>query len=237
MAQVYDTLMKDAPYEEWCLYTKSMIQNYLPKAQSILDLGCGTGEITRRLHNDGFKMTGVDLSSDMLTIAEQKSPASIQWLRQDVTELEGLSEFDCVISYCDVMNYLVEEEQVLDAFSNAYDALVPGGLFIFDVHSEGHVEQHLLGETFAEVYDDLSYIWFCDPGEEPHQVVHDLTFFVRDGTQFIRFDEQHEQRAYPLTDLKRFLEQTGFNVNRITADFHTDSQTDGDRLFFVCQKP
>ncbi|WP_139376908.1 class I SAM-dependent DNA methyltransferase [Halobacillus salinus] len=237
MAHVYDRLMEDAPYAHWQSYTREMINAYLPGASSILDLGCGTGEITRRLHEDGFRVTGVDLSSDMLTIAQQKSPASIQWLHQDITNLEGLTGYDCVVSYCDVLNYLVDPEQVTQAFANAFEALRPQGLFLFDVHSVEHVEQHLLGQTFAEVYDDVSFIWFCDEGDQPNKVVHDLTFFVQQGATYERFDEQHVQRVYDLQDLKQWLKQTGFNIKQVSADFQTAPHTDGDRLFFVCQKP
>ncbi|MCA0970012.1 class I SAM-dependent methyltransferase [Halobacillus litoralis] len=236
MAQVYDRLMADAPYDQWKNFTTEMIRSYHPDTRSILDLGCGTGEITRRLRTDGYQLTGVDLSAEMLSIAEQKATDDIQWLKQDITRLEGLQHYDCVISYCDVMNYLTEESQVQAAINNAYHALNQNGLFLFDVHSKEHMEAHLMGETFAEVYDDLSYVWFCDPGEEEGSVIHDLTFFVQQEDQYVRFDEQHEQRAYAAKDIINWIEEAGFVLKRMTADFDTQPKTDGNRLFFVCQK-
>ncbi len=236
MAQVYDRLMADAPYGQWEAYTSHMLNTYHPNANRILDLGCGTGEITRRLHDKGFSMTGVDLSEDMLTIAEQQSPSSIQWLHQDITKLEGLADYDCVISFCDVINYLTEEEQVKETISNAYEALSDSGVFLFDVHSVEHVTEDLYGQTFAEVYDDLSYIWFCDPDEQPNSVIHDLTFFVQDHNQYQRFDEQHKQRAYPVQELKQWIQEAGFTLVQIHADFETTPTEKGERLFFVCKK-
>ncbi|MGP4061642.1 class I SAM-dependent DNA methyltransferase [Halobacillus sp. H74] len=237
MALVYDRLMKDAPYDLWVEFTKQMIGDYQPDTRTILDIGCGTGEITHRLQQIGFQLTGVDLSSDMLTVAQQKDPrANIQWLKQDMTNLEGLDQFDCVISYCDVFNYLVEESQVKCAFENIYDALHSDGLFLFDVHSLEHIHNDLSGATFAQVHDDLSYVWFCDPGEEDNSIVHDLTFFVQSGEIYQRFDEVHHQRGYMLDDLKNWLEDTGFLIQQISADFNRHYSTEGERWLFVCKK-
>ncbi|MCA0982682.1 class I SAM-dependent methyltransferase [Halobacillus yeomjeoni] len=237
MAQVYDQLMADAPYDLWVAFTRQMISRFNPDVKSILDAGCGTGEITHRLDGKGFSMTGVDLSEEMLTIAQQKNPAAdIQWIHQDITRLDGFAGLDCIISYCDVMNYVTDEESVKNAFSRAYNTLNDAGLFIFDVHSIEHIQHDLYGQTFAEVYDDVSYIWFCDPGESENSVTHDLTFFVQEGEKYQRFDEQHFQRGYTIDALKKWLSEAGFNINLISSDFSLESSSTGDRIFFVCQK-
>lgn len=236
LALIYDRLMAEAPYEEWVSFANEMIERYHPDVQSIVDLGCGTGEITKKLYESGYQITGVDLSEDMLAVAQQKSPSAIQWLCQDVTRLDGLKEYDCVISFCDVINYLTDELEVKNAFKHAYNALKNEGLFLFDVHSISHIQNDLYGHTFAEVYDDLSYIWFCDPGESENSVIHDLTFFVEETGKYVRFDERHRQKGYPLATLKQWLEKTGFIIRQISADFNTYSSERGDRLFFTCQK-
>ncbi|MGI8316077.1 class I SAM-dependent DNA methyltransferase [Halobacillus mangrovi] len=237
MAQVYDRLMADAPYDDWVKFTKNMIKEFHPHVKAVLDAGCGTGEITHRLHGGEFVLTGVDLSEEMLAMAQQKNPRSgIQWLHQDMTQLEGINHYDCVISYCDVLNYLTDEISVRNAFTSIYDALNSKGLFLFDVHSIDHIHEDLYGSTFAEVYDELSYVWFCDPGETDNSVVHDLTFFLKDGDKYTRFDERHNQKGYPINDLQHWLEEAGFKIKRICADFDEKPSTVGDRLFFVCQK-
>ncbi|MFG6148452.1 class I SAM-dependent DNA methyltransferase [Halobacillus sp. B23F22_1] len=236
MAEVYDRLMKDAPYTDWVSWTKEVMAEHHPGAKTILELGCGTGEITNRLA-DSYQMTGVDLSEDMLAIAANKDKRhQIQWLLQDISQLMGLSGYDAVISFCDVVNYIVREEQLLSVFKNAYSALQTNGLFLFDVHSLRHISNDLVGQTFAEVYDDLSYIWFCDQGEEQNTVEHDLTFFVKSGELFDRFDETHKQKGYSIDFLKEELRQVGFNILDIHSDFSYNSSIEGDRIFFVCQK-
>ncbi|WP_254434140.1 class I SAM-dependent methyltransferase [Halobacillus sp. Marseille-Q1614] len=237
MAQVYDRLMQDAPYEEWVDWTRKMLASYSGHTERILDLGCGTGEITIRLAKKGYDLTGVDLSADMLAIASQKDKGrKVHWSQQDISELEGLTQFDCAVSFCDVINYIPDESRLQSVFSNAYKALNQNGLFLFDVHSIEHILQDLYGQTFAEVYDDMSYIWFCDPGDTEYSMVHDLTFFVHTGQGFERFDETHEQKGYTLETLLNLLEKTGFSIKLVTADFSETPVRKGDRLFFVCQK-
>ena len=237
MARVYDLLMDEAPYDHWVDFTKKMVRKFKPDAQTMLDVGCGTGEITHRLHREGFQMTGVDLSADMLTVAQQKDPRSnIEWLQQDMTTLEGMNGYDCVISYCDVFNYLTEDLQVQSAFDHIYNSLDAGGLFLFDVHSIDHIQEDLSGATFAEVRDDVSYIWFCDPGEQSNSVVHDLTFFVQNGKDYQRFDEVHEQRGYERKVLEDWLNQTGFELLGLYSDFNEEPSADGERWLFICRK-
>ncbi|MBX0358787.1 class I SAM-dependent methyltransferase [Halobacillus sp. Nhm2S1] len=237
MARVYDLLMQDAPYGQWVNFTKQMLQQYHANGQKILDVGCGTGEITHRLHDEGYQMTGIDLSSDMLTVAQQKNPrAAIEWLQQDMTALEGLSGYDCVISYCDVVNYLTDDQKVQQAFDSIYQTLTQGGVFLFDVHSIDHIHKDLSGATFAEVRDDLSFIWFCDSGELENSLIHDLTFFVEDDGKYQRFDEIHEQRGYDQTVLRSWLSRSGFKVQGVFSDFSEEPSLDGERWLFVCTK-
>lgn len=76
-AKLYDTMMDDIPYDEWEQYLLQLLYhfNVAPDA-SIAELGCGTGNMTRRLSEDGFHMTGIDLSEDMLSIAKIKQEVS-----------------------------------------------------------------------------------------------------------------------------------------------------------------
>ncbi|MCP3025613.1 class I SAM-dependent methyltransferase [Halobacillus sp. A5] len=236
MAEVYDRLMQDAPYNKWVTWTRHMIKKHRPRTKYVLDLGCGTGEITTRLAQT-YQMTGVDLSEDMLAIASTKDDRrTIQWLRQDITRLTGLSNYDCIISYCDVINYIIKEEDLLLVFQHAYEALDSEGLFLFDVHSLPHINNDLIGRTFAEVYDDLSYIWFCDEGSVPGEFEHELTFFIRNGEVFERFDETHYQKGYSPLYLKEELIKAGFSILGVYADFSDVSADEGERLFFVCLK-
>ncbi|WP_077621442.1 class I SAM-dependent DNA methyltransferase [Sediminibacillus massiliensis] len=243
MAQVYDLLMEDAPYEQWKQFAEAMFAKQGSPVESVVDLGCGTGQITRRLAREGYRMIGIDNSGEMLTQAQAETSAEglrIDWLQMDVRDLQGFSPKDAAISFCDVINYITDTEDLKKVFRNVNHLLKKGGLFLFDVHSMDHFERDLKGQTFAEIYDDISYVWMCEPGEAPGDLYHDLTFFVQDEKQkYERFDERHHQRTHYVDLYKKFLEAEGFQIEGIYGDFSTaisPCPDEEERVFFSCKK-
>ncbi|MFA1820475.1 class I SAM-dependent methyltransferase [Virgibacillus oceani] len=241
MASVYDTFMADAPYDEWLEFTTQIINDSDRAIQSIIDLGCGTGEIALRLAEGGYQVTGVDYSSDMLTLAAHKANnknMSIQWVHQDMRDLVGFADMDLVISYCDAINYITTEKELSAVFHRVADALKPGGQFIFDVHSLHHLEHQLMNQTFADVTEDTSYIWFCTRGDAPGEVFHEITFFSLEGGTYIRFDELHHQRTFSIEIYKKLLADAGFRNIKLYGDFSLKNghpKEDTERIFFLAE--
>ncbi|MGE7587348.1 class I SAM-dependent DNA methyltransferase [Peribacillus sp. NPDC101480] len=241
-AYVYDELMKDAPYEKWLMILTAKLEQYGIGGRKVLDLACGTGEMTVELAQHGFKVTGVDLSDEMLLVANEKAVKlglSIPLFQQNMAELEGLGQFDCVTIFCDSLNYLRDEEDIVKTFSRVHEHLKDGGLFLFDIHSIYKMEEIFRDNTFAVNGEEVSYIWDCFPGEEPYSVEHDLSFFVRDDESglYDRFDELHYQRTYPVEQYKKWLEQAGFTVSEILADLEeAPLVTETERILFVASK-
>lgn len=244
MSYVYDLLMEDAPYDSWHAFTIYALKKYGTKTDKVIDLGCGTGQITCLLAKSGYDMVGVDLAADMLSHAAQRATSKqlkIQWLEQDLRELDGLTQFDVAVSYCDVINYITTEEELSRVFTNVEKLLNPNGLFLFDVHAIGYVESELKDQVFSEMYDDMGYVWFCEPGEHNGEVFHNLTFFVQDQVQYDRFDEIHHQRTFPISIYEKLLKENGFEIKGLYADFaletiSRETADDSQRIFFVCQK-
>lgn len=244
MASVYDALMEYAPYDKWLTFTEILFKRTSRPITSVLDLGCGTGQITRRLAASGYETVGVDISEDMLTYADhraQNEQLSIQWIHQDVSQLAGLSSFDAAVSYCDVMNYITTEQALDDTFNRVYDALAPDGIFIFDVHAISYVKEKLVDRTFADVADDIAYIWFCQKGDHAGEMYHDLTFFVEDqNDKFDKFSEVHHERTFPVRTYIQLLEGAGFENCKVYADFAANdhfSEDNAERIFFSATKP
>lgn len=240
MAALYDEFMIDAPYQEWVRFTKEILKDRHIK--EIIDLGCGTGEITLKLSEAGFQLFGVDYSEDMLTLAAQKAMEvnlPIQWYCQDLRSLEGFSNIDCAISYCDVINYITEKDELENVFGRVYDLLKPGGIYLFDVHSIFRIESRYKNQTFADVLEDSAYIWNCVEGESPGEVFHDLTFFTIKGDHYIRFDEYHHQRTYPIHIYQKILQDSGFENIKTYADFslkENNVKEESERIFFYAEK-
>ncbi|MFJ8067802.1 class I SAM-dependent DNA methyltransferase [Peribacillus sp. NPDC096447] len=241
-AYVYDELMKDAPYEKWLMILTAKLEQYGIGGRKVLDLACGTGEMTVELAQHGFEVTGVDLSDEMLLVANEKAVKlglSIPLFQQNMAELEGLGQFDCVTIFCDSLNYLRDEEDIVKTFSRVHEHLKDGGLFLFDIHSIYKMEEIFRDNTFAVNGEEVSYIWDCFPGEEPYSVEHDLSFFVRDDESglYDRFDELHYQRTYPVDQYKKWLEQAGFTVSEILADLEeAPLVAETERILFVASK-
>jgi ubiquinone/menaquinone biosynthesis C-methylase UbiE len=240
-AYLYDELMTDAPYDQWVSFVLKVVNSNGLETGQILDVGCGTGNIAIPLSKKGLEVTAVDLSEEMLFVAQEKNEAAgtkVQFFQQDMRELEGLGRYDTIVSLCDSINYLNDEDELNATFSRVWEHLNDHGLFIFDVHSIHKIEKIFNGNTFAHNGEDISYIWECFAGVEPHSVEHDLSFFVRDKKGlYERYDEFHKQRTYPIEVYEQALQNAGFKIVTITGDFSFEVlNKDAERWFFVARK-
>ena len=241
-AYLYDKLMNDAPYDEWVQFVKERIQKYNVNGGDLLDLACGTGELSVRFAKEGFTVTGVDLSSDMLAVAQAKSGVEgvrIPFYEQNMIDLEMPGRFDIIGIFCDSINYLQTEEDVVSTFANVYQHLNVGGIFIFDVHSILKITQGFINQTFTLNEDHLAYIWNSFPGDTPNSVEHELSFFVLDELtgKYDRFDELHRQRTFPVQQYSNWLGDAGFKLLETSADFENmEPRAQSERIFFVAKK-
>ncbi|MDF1508285.1 class I SAM-dependent methyltransferase [Robertmurraya sp. DFI.2.37] len=236
-AYLYDELMKDVPYEQWVRIVNDSCQKYNVSGKKLLDLACGTGELSLRLQKNGYTVSGVDLSADMLTVAQAKAVdegLAIDFFQQNMVELDLLTKYDVIGIFCDSLNYLQTEEEVKQTFHQIKQFLKKDGLLIFDVHSLYKINEIFLNETFT--YDDgrICYIWNCFAGEYPHSVEHELTFFVEDSSgKYERIDENHTQRSFALETYEQWLTEAGFTVLETIGDFAGEPQANSERVFFV----
>ena len=159
-AQVYDLFMDNVPYDEWCAYICETLKKHGIADGPVLDLGCGTGELTRRLAACGYDMTGVDVSVDMLQKAmEKQTDPPILYLLQEMQTLELDGCVRAVCCTCDCVNYVLEPQELSDAFRRVAACLESGGVFIFDMNTAYKYEQLLGDHTFAESRPEGSFIW------------------------------------------------------------------------------
>ena len=115
-ARVYDEFMDQTPYDEWLLNILNIFKEYkIDKDAQVLDLGCGTGKMARKLAREGYQVTAVDNSMDMLEIAASEEDDHILYVLQDMVSLELPQQVDAAVSICDCMNYILEEEDLKEA--------------------------------------------------------------------------------------------------------------------------
>ena len=251
-AEVYDLFMDNVPYEEWCIYITGLLKEYGIEDGLLLDLGCGTGKLTRLLKKYGFDMIGVDNSEEMLEIAREaeyeslleeetlpeEENSSILYLLQDMREFELYGTVRAIISICDSMNYILQEEELLQVFRLVNNYLDPGGIFIFDLNTL-YKYRELLGEnTISETREEGSFIWENYFDEESSINEYDLTLFIRENDDlYRRYQETHYQRAYELETVRKLLEEAGMEFVAAYDAFTKDPvKRDSERIYVIARE-
>lgn len=237
-AQVYDMFMDNVSYDDWADYIEACLREHGVNEGTVLDLGCGTGKITRIMAEKGYDMIGVDLAMDMLDIACNTGPDSILYLMQDMRELELYGKVRAVYSTCDCFNYILEAEELLESFKCVREYLEEDGVFIFDMNTPYKYTQVLAENTFAENRDEGSFIWENYYDEEEQINEYDLTLFIAedtdDGTLYRKFEETHYQKSYQPKKIKELLEKAGFNVEAMYDGYSRNKlNEESERMTFV----
>ena len=216
-ASLYDSLMDDVDYGAWAAYLMGLIRARLPdtKAPFLLDAACGTGAMSVRFAELGCRVVGSDVSPAMLALAQQRARAhgvAVPFVEQDMRALAAHKKADVVTACCDGVNYLLSLADVSKFFRAAKRALRPGGLLLFDVSSAYKLARVLDGETFGEARENAAYLWQNVFDPDTRLLEMNLSFFVREGALYRRFDETHVQRAHTREELDALLLQEGFTA-------------------------
>ena len=209
----------------------------------VVELGCGTGSFTLEMAKRGYDIIGTDLSFEMLDIARRKAAEArrdIMFLQQDMRELDLYCTAGTIVSVCDSINYLIEDEDVLETFRLVNNFLYPKGLFIFDFNTV-HKYRDIIGEaTIAENREDCSFIWDNYYNDEDHINEYDLTIFARCDDEdeiFRRSVETHYQRGYELSEMKEFVKKAGLEfIEAVDADTHEPPTDDSERIYVIARE-
>lgn len=241
-AAVYDTFMDNIPYEEWGTYLKELLKKYEIEDGLVLDLGCGTGTMTEILAEAGYDMIGVDNAEDMLEIAMEKKVESghdILYLLQDMREFELYGTVKAVVSICDSVNYITEEEDLLEVFRLVNNYLDPKGMFIFDFNTE-YKYREILGDcTIAENRDACSFIWDNYYYEEEQINEYELSLFIQeeDSDLYRKYEETHFQKAYTYETMRRLIEESGLEFVTAYDAFTHDAPTEkSERIYMIARE-
>ena len=238
-AKVYDELMDNVPYDTWTEHLIRDLKEYDIIDGLICELGCGTGNVTTRLSKAGDDMIGVDDAEEMLSVAREKQDSEqILYLQQDMRSFELYGTVRAVVSICDCMNYLLEEEDLLKTFQLVNNYLDPDGIFIFDFNTI-YKYKEVMGDTvIAENREDCSFIWenYYDVEEEINE--YDLTIFVQTQEDlFQRFTETHLQRGYTLEQMQEILQKAGLVfLKAIDVDTQGEVTEQTERICIIARE-
>ena len=239
-AEVYDRL-QDADYEAFADYYERIFERLGAKPRLVLDLACGTGNITIPMAKRGYDMIGLDLSCEMLNIAEKKAAEAgenILFLNQDMTEFELYGTVDAIVCALDGINYITDSAELEKVFALADNYLNPGGVMIFDINSEFKLREVLGGNTFVNEEQGIFYVWESNFCEDTGICEFVLTFFVeREDGSYLRFDEYQEERAYSAEEICAAADKTRLECQGFFKPFSfSTADAVDERIFFVFSK-
>lgn len=240
-ANVYDHMMNHIPYEEWFERLKSYLAEHGITSGTICELGCGTGVMTELFAGAGFQMIGVDQSADMLAIAttkKMKTGSDILYVEQKMENLELAEPVDAIISVCDSINYLLQEEALNAVFERVHKYLKPGGYLIFDMKT-AYCYRNIIGnQTWVEQDEEVSYIWENYYYEDSDINEYMLTIFRKqqDSDLYERIEEAHYQKTYTIPALKILLNQNGLEVVDCFDETMQEKPTENSERVYIVAK-
>ena len=211
----YDRMMRNVNYTRWCDYIESLFKMYGCEPRNVLDLACGTGSLTLLLASKGYKVTGLDRAEGMLNVAREKADSENQKIslhQGDMINFKLDQKFDAILCTYDSINYAIDEEELSKMLVTVSKHLTIDGLFIFDVTTERNIVEHFHNKTFSENHQDYSYIWKNNYLYNSKMCRTFLTFFIRDGELFNRYEEVHQQRIYEVQTINKLLKDAGFKM-------------------------
>ncbi len=238
-AHIYDRLINsDIDYKTWALNILDICSEHTIDLDSYLDLACGTGNLTIEIAREFKDIWAVDLSSDMLSEAEMKmreAGMKARFICQDICSLNLNSTFNLITCCLDSSNYILEEKNFKKYLLGAYALLKEEGLFIFDMNSYYKLTNVLGNNTYNYDSEDVVYIW--ENSLENDIVDMNLSFFVKEGQVYRRFDEHHLERAYKEEYVESVLKEVGFKIIKKIDNYEDKPVSNNtERICYVLSK-
>ncbi|MGM0379625.1 MAG: class I SAM-dependent DNA methyltransferase [Bacillota bacterium] len=236
---IYDDLMDNNDYDLWVNNLIKIFNKYKFRPKKIFELGCGTGNITRRLYNKGYSIIGSDISTEMLDIAQQKSfenNLKIKYLKQDMSNITYNKKVDCVLSICDGLNYIINEKKLTKTFSNIYNTLSDKGLFIFDISTIYKFKNIINDKIFSENFENFTYIWDNEYNPKDNILNFQLTVFIKENDHFQRYIENHIQKGHKVNNLKEIIKPYFKVLDIVNTNTLEKHKNNDKRVLFVLRK-
>lgn len=237
-AGIYDTLMKqDINYSDIVDYIENIFILHGKNPDMVVDLACGTGNITIPLAKRGYDMIGIDKSFEMLSLARKKSNADILYLNQDITKLDLYGTADAFICMIDGINYCTNKNALLNMFKKIKRCFLnKDGILIFDISSKYKLSEIIGNNTFIYDKGDVFYSWENRFIEKLQISDMYINFFVKGKGGYEKFSERHLQRAYSEATLKEIIAEAGFEKISTYGDFTFEKPTkQTQRIIFVAE--
>ena len=239
LAGCYDRLTNDVDYRAVVEFYFEILQREGVRPRTAVDLACGTGSVSVLLADRGLRVTGVDLSEDMLTAAWEKAADmenAPMFVCQSLQRLRLPRGVDMAVCALDSLDYITDPKDCAEAIRRVYKALNPGGVFIFDVNTPEKLRA-MDGQVFLDEDEDVYCVWRGEFDEETNICSYGMDLFRRQGEVWQRSFEEHQEYAYSEEQLRTFLREAGFTSVRVYADRRFEAPGEGEqRIYFSARK-
>jgi len=235
LAVSYDRLTNDVDYGATVDFYYEILKREGLKPRTCVDLACGTGSVTAILAKKGLKVTAVDLSEEMLTVARQKAmelPNQPLFLCQNLAELYLPRAVDMAVCALDSLDYITDPADCKEAIRRVYKVLNPGGIFIFDVNTPEKLRA-MDGQVFLDEDDDVYCVWRGEFDEETNICSYGMDLFQRKGSLWERSFEEHREYAYSREQLVDYLKAAGFTHISVYADRLFEEPREGEQRIYI----
>jgi SAM-dependent methyltransferase len=212
LAYIHDVGFGDYALESAPGILKILAQNQIREGL-VVDLGCGSGLWAQELTKAHYRVLGIDISEPMVDIARRRVPEA---------EFRVGSVFGADIPPCgavtaigEVLNYLFDPASdlrgLINLFYRVYDALTPGGVFVFDVAEPGQVPRGTKTRGFSEG-EDWVVLVEKEEDTERRTLTRRISSFRKVGEHYRRDDEVHHLQLYESSEIAKELREVGFRV-------------------------
>ena len=239
LAVSYDRLTNDINYADTVEFYRQILDREHIQVRTAVDLACGTGSVALLLAQEGLQVIGVDMSEEMLCVAQQKAMElenPPMFVCQRLEKLQLARGVDLAVCALDSMNYITAPELCRQAIGRIYRVLNPGGCFIFDVNTPEKLRA-MDDQVFLDEDDDVYCVWRGEFDEATNILTYAMDLFQRQGRSWSRSYEEHREYAYTAEELTAWLKQAGFTHIEVYADRLFETPRPGEqRIYFKARK-
>lgn len=221
LADIYDIVMKDVAYETWTDYIDDIILEHHPNSADVLELACGTGTMALSLEElDCYHIVATDASPHMIRRAQKKADqihSEVEFITMNFLDLQLDQKFDVVYMVFDSINYLHEEEKIIELHRQVKQVLNPGGIFVYDFTTPRNSRKAINYLNNEEQQIDNRYRYHRESSYSAKDKVHTNKFLIekldqQNQTAVEVFQEQHRQRIYTYKEITDMVKRTDFTI-------------------------
>ena len=235
LAVSYDRLTNDVDYKATVAFYEEILRKEGCSPRTAVDLACGTGSVAAILARNGLQVIGVDLSEEMLTVAQQKTQDMENppvFICQPLQELRLPKAVDLAVCALDSLDYIINPEDCQKAIERVYKVLNPGGCFIFDVNTPEKLRA-MDGQVFLDEDDDVYCVWRGSFDDKTNICSYGMDLFQRSGNRWIRSFEEHCEYAYSAAQLVSYLRQAGFTHIAVYGDRIFEAPAPNEQRIYI----